>query len=121
MGTGDAAVDAAIGIAPGNVVTGQPKDMFVLSADWTHGPYRAGISAKYTGNRFVNFANTWTAKQYILTDINVGVSGAAISDTLKNIDLSVVVNNALDTNYLGGISGQGAWIDRATAPAFRRR
>ncbi|MEO1969346.1 MAG: TonB-dependent receptor [Sphingomonadaceae bacterium] len=110
LGTGFPQLDSNIGITPGNRVTGIPKNMFVASLDWKNGPFRAGISGKYTGSRYVDLANSWKTDGYFLTDFYVGVKGEEISHVLKDIDISMTVNNLFDTDYLGGISGGGAWI-----------
>lgn len=118
IGTGDALIDGEIGVTPGNRVVGVPKNMLVLSADWRSGPYRAGLSGKYTGSRFIRFDNSWAADSYWIVDLYFGVSGDAISDTLKGIDASIVVNNLTDEGYLGGIAGEGAWIGAPRAVVF---
>ncbi|MDE8652909.1 TonB-dependent receptor [Novosphingobium album (ex Liu et al. 2023)] len=109
-GTGNDALDAEQGMHPGNRVTGIPKNMWVLSADYHTGPLRVGVSGKYTGKRFVNTSNTWQADNYLLTDAYIGLKGEAFSHLLKGIDVSLTVNNLTDKNYLGGISGNAAWI-----------
>ncbi|WP_284052937.1 TonB-dependent receptor domain-containing protein [Stakelama marina] len=120
LGTGATEIDLANNIYPGTQVTGIPKNMFVTSLDWHNGPFRAGISGKYTGSRYVNYradangqvnlANSWKADGYFLADLYVGVRGERISQTLKGMELTLNVNNLLDKDYLGGISGGGAWI-----------
>ena len=117
-GTGDTLVDAAVGITPGNKVTGIPENMFVISADWQSGPFRAGISGKYTGGRYVNLDNSWKTDSYFLTDAYIGVRGDAISETLKAVDLGLTVNNLTDESYLGGISGNYAWIGAPRTVVF---
>ncbi len=117
-GTGDAAVDTAVGIVPGNTVAGIPEDMFVLSGDWTDGTFRAGLSGKYTGDRFVDIGNSWVADAYFTADAYIGVRGEAISESLQALDLSLVVNNVLDESFLGGISGGGAWIGAPRTVVF---
>ena len=109
-GTGDPLVDAAVGIIPGNKVTGIPKHMYVLSADYAGEFFRAGLSGKYTGDRAVDVANTFVAENYVTLDAYVGVTGDMISDSLERVDFNLTVNNLTDENYLGGISGGGAWI-----------
>lgn len=117
-GTGDPLVDAAVGIIPGNRVTGIAKNMFVLSADWADGPFRAGVSGKYTGDRWVDVGNTFLAEGYTTVDAYVGVDGEEVSDILQGLDLSLVVNNLLDEDFLGGISGGGAWIGAPRTVVF---
>ncbi len=109
-GTGDAALDAENGIYPGNGVAGIPDYMFVLSADWNSGPFSAGVSGKYTGKRYINRDNSWTADSYFLTDLYVGVKGEAISDMLKALEFRLNANNVTDERYFGGISGDYVWI-----------
>ena len=117
-GTGDPLVDEAVGITPGNRVTGIPKSMFVLSADFERGPFRFGISGKYTGARYVDIGNVWKTDSYFLTDAYVGVSGDAVSEMLEGVDFSLAVNNLTDESYLGGISGGGAWIGAPRTVVF---
>jgi len=109
-GSGDATLDAENGIVAGNTVTGIPDDMFVLSADWSSGPFRIGVSGKYTGKRYVDTANSWRADSYFLADAYVGVRGEAISDTLHALEFRLVANNLTDESYLGGIATNAAWI-----------
>ncbi|MDD3800327.1 MAG: TonB-dependent receptor, partial [Novosphingobium sp.] len=109
-GTGNPTLDEEQGITPGNTVAGIAKHMWVLSANYETGPFRIGISGKFTGDRFVNSANSWVADSYFLTDLNLGIRGDALSDTLKGVDFSLTVNNLTDEDYLGGISGNYAWI-----------
>ena len=117
-GTGNAALDAANSINSGNRVPSTAENLFVASLDWASGPYRAGVSSKYTGARFADRANSWQIEDYWLTDLYVGVSGDAISDSLRGLDASIVVNNVTDEDYLGGISGGGAWIGAPRTVVF---
>ena len=118
LGTGEPLVDAEVGITPGNKIVNQPSHMLVLSADYANGPYRAGISAKYTDDRFIRFDNTWAADDYILTDLYVGVSGEDLGGALRGFDARLVLNNVLDVDYLAGIAGQGAWIGAPRTVVF---
>ncbi len=99
-------------------MTGIPEDMFALSASWESGPFRAGISGKYTGDRAVNLSNSWIADGYLNADAYIGVRGEAISDTFKALDLSLVVNNMFDESYIGGISSNAAWIGAPRTVVF---
>tara|TARA_R110000782_G_scaffold78293_4_gene156017 strand:- start:2137 stop:4554 length:2418 start_codon:yes stop_codon:yes gene_type:complete len=117
-GTGDPVLDAENGIFPGNKVAGIPNDMFVLSADWNSGPFSAGVSGKYTGKRYVNRSNSWRSDSYFLTDIYVGVRGEGISDMLSALEFRLVANNVTDERYLGGISGDYAWIGAPRTISF---
>lgn len=102
----------------GKRVAGIPKHMWVLSASYAYGPVTLGVSGKYTGNRFVNTSNTWTAENYFVTDLNVAVKGEALSDWLRALEFSLTVNNLTDEDYLGGISGNYAWIGAPRTTVF---
>jgi outer membrane receptor protein involved in Fe transport len=109
-GSGDAAVDAEAGIFAGNDVTGIPDSMFVLSVDYTGENMMAGLSAKMTGDRAVNTANTWTADSYTMVDAYVMIQGSALSDALAGMTLDAQIKNLTDTDYLGVINSNAAWI-----------
>lgn len=110
LGSGDAVVDEQLGLVPDNKVAGIPENMFVLSLAYDDGLFRAGASGKYTGDRFVDVANTFEAANYVTVDAYMGVRGEAIAEVLQAVDLSLVVNNLFDKGYLGGISGNAAWV-----------
>lgn len=104
-GTGNPGLDAEQGILAGNRVTGIPKNMWVLAANYQYGPVRLGVTGKYTGDRYVNASNAWQAENYFLTDLTVGVKGEALSDWLKTMEFTLNVTNLTDERYIGGISG----------------
>lgn len=110
LGAGDAEADALIGLEPGNRVTGIAENLFVLGLDYNNGPVRAGVSGKYTGDRFVDVANTFVAEGYTTLDAYFGVNGAELNEALTGLDFSLVINNLTDEDFLGGISGGGAWV-----------
>jgi len=111
VGTGlGVEADTALGIFPGNKVVNTPENSLVVSVDWRSDIYRAGISAKFVDDRFINLDNTSIAESYTTADFYFGLNGTAINDGLGGLDISVVVNNLLDESYLGGISGFGGWI-----------
>lgn len=117
-GTGNAILDEEQGVTPGNRVAGIPKHMWALSGSYRYGPVTVGLTGKYTGDRFVNAANSWVAENYFLTDLNVGVKGEALSDWLKALDFTLTINNLTDERYLGGISGGYAWIGAPRTMVF---
>ncbi len=117
-GSGDTQADTALGLVPGNKVTGIPENMYVIAADYQDNWFRAGISGKFTDERPVNVTNTFIAPDYFTADAYVGVNGEMISDTLDAVDLSLVINNLFDEDYLGGISGGGAWIGAPRTVVF---
>ena len=110
LGSGDAAVDAASGIVAGNNVINMPEQMAVLAGNWVSGPYVAGVSAKYTGERYVRFDNTWKADGYWYIDIYAGVDGEALTDALTGLSFDFVVNNATDERFLSSMPGNAAWL-----------
>lgn len=110
VGSGDTQVDEGLGITAGNAVTGIPEDQLVLSLDWTRGNVSAGLSAKYTGERQIRLDNSWAADDYITADAYVTVFGDNTFGGIDGWSLTFLVNNLTDESYLGGISGEGAWI-----------
>lgn len=110
LGSGDPAVDAIIGLVPGNKVAGIPENQFVVSFDWSTDVAYAGVSAKLTGDRQVNAANTWTAESYTITDVYAGYDFDKLGYGISNLRVSLVVNNLFDEEYLGTIAQNAAWI-----------
>jgi outer membrane receptor protein involved in Fe transport len=110
VGTGDSAVDAGLGISPGNDVVGIPDQQLVLSLDWSWDRYSAGISGKYTGERPVRVNNSWIADSYTTADIYLTMRGESSMNMISGWNLTLLVNNAFDESFLGGIAGEGAWI-----------
>ena len=110
IGTGDALVDAAQGIAPGGDVVGVPETLWVLSVDHGGGPLAAGVSGKYTSSRAITLDSRWRADAYWLVDAYLTYALDAVSERLDGLELSLVANNLLDKAYLATIAGQGAFI-----------
>ena len=110
VGTGDQQIDESLGVTAGNKVAGIPEDQMVLSLDWSRDNLMAGISMKYTGERQVNRANSWAAEDYITADAYVTVMGNSAMGNSGDWSITFLVNNLTDESYLGGISGEGAWI-----------
>lgn len=110
LGSGDAAVDASNGIDSGNDVAGIPESQFAASVDWTSDMFYAGISAKYTGDRFVNQSNSWTADAYTTADLYVGARLDNVAGFAKGANVKLLVNNAFDKQYLGTIAENAAWL-----------
>jgi len=112
------AADTALGIYPGMPTVSTPSEMWVLSVDWNQGPYFAGLSTKYVGNRSVTRSESWIADEYTVADLYVSVRGEAISDAFSGFDFGLVVNNLFDESYLGTIVAGGAWIGAPRTAAF---
>mgnify|MGYP001047198881 CR=1 FL=1 len=109
-GTGDAAVDAEVGIKEGNDVTGIPDQMWVLTVDYAADKFTAGISTKSTGKRAVNTGNTWYADEYLLVDAYLSVEGRQISPSLEGLTVNMQVQNLTGEEYLGVINSNAAWL-----------
>jgi iron complex outermembrane receptor protein len=109
-GSGNSDVDAENGIFAGNDVTGIPETMWVVSVDYTSETYTAGISAKTTGERAVNTANTWYTDEYTLVDAYLSVSGERLSSSLKGFRLHAQVFNLADERYEGVVSSNAIWL-----------
>jgi outer membrane receptor protein involved in Fe transport len=110
LGSGDPLVDQQNGIIPGNTVAGIPENTFVTSLDWANDMIFAGLSVKYTGERFVNQLNTWETDSNVIADAYVGSNFDSLGGPLSNLRVNLVVNNLLDEEYLGTISSNAAWI-----------
>lgn len=112
-GTGDTAKDADIGITPGAQVYNAPKNMGVLSADWHGSMLKAGLSAKYVDDRFIDTEATEIAPQYTLFNAYVGVDLGKISTVLQHTDFTVTINNLTNKRYLAGADGGTAFLGAA--------
>ncbi|WP_308366971.1 MULTISPECIES: TonB-dependent receptor domain-containing protein [unclassified Microbulbifer] len=110
LGTGDTAVDEALGLVPGNDVIGIADQLFVVGLDWSSELFYGGFSTKFTGDRYVDLANTWTAESYMVTDAYLGVNLFGATEYLSGVNLNLVVNNLFDEDYLGSVVANGAWI-----------
>jgi len=110
LGTGDESLDSALGLTPGNEVIGIAEHMTVLGLDWNSERFYGGISTKFTGDRYVDMDNTWTAESYVLADAYLGVNLPATGGYLSGLDLKLLVNNLFDEEYLGTVVANGAWI-----------
>jgi outer membrane receptor protein involved in Fe transport len=110
LGSGNAAQDAAIGITPGVQVFNSPKHMFVASADWRRDGWKAGVSSKYVGDRFIDTRGTGVAESFILTNAYAGVDLGAVAGPLKGLDFTLTVNNLTDERYLAGADGGSAFL-----------
>ena len=109
-GSGNSAVDAENGIFAGNDVTGIPETMWVVSVDYTNDTITAGLSAKSTGERAVNTANSWYADEYTLLDAYVSVSGERLSESLSGFRLHAQIFNLADERYEGVVSSNAIWL-----------
>ncbi len=93
----------------GNTVFGSVEEQFVVSLDWTRDKYVGGISAKQVGDRWLNAENTQRMDAYTVVDLYAGVS-MELGGDIEQLDIRFTVNNLNDESYLGGVSGESAWI-----------
>ena len=110
LGTGTAAKDAALGIVPGVQVYNTPKHMLVGALDWKGDIFKAGISTKYVSSRFIDRKGIDPSGSFVLTNAYVGVQLGEVVPQLKNLDLSVTVNNLTNERYLAGADGGSAFL-----------
>lgn len=110
LGTGTAARDAALGIVPGVQVYNTPKHMLVGALDWKGDIFKAGISSKYVSSRFIDRQGVDPSGSFVLTNAYVGVQLGEVVPQLKNLDLSVTVNNLTNERYLAGADGGSAFL-----------
>ncbi len=110
LGIGDSVLEESLGLFAGNTVAGSAEQMAALSLDWQYSAFRAGLTARWVGERMINAANTQVAPDYTVADVYLGMGGGDLTDYLRGVDLAIVVSNLADEEYLGGISGGAAWI-----------
>ncbi|WP_444941176.1 TonB-dependent receptor domain-containing protein [Microbulbifer sp. ZKSA004] len=110
IGSGNSAVDETQGITPGNDVVGKADQLYVIGLDWNSEIFYGGISSKFTGDRFVDLDNSWTADSYVVVDAYLGMNLGEFSPALRGANLNLVINNLLDEDYLGTVVSGGAWI-----------
>ena len=110
LGTGTAAKDAALGIVPGVQVYNTPKHMLVGALDWKGDIFKAGISTKYVSSRFIDRKGIDPSGSFVLTNAYVGVQLGEVVPQLKNLDLSVTVNNLTNERYLACADGGSAFL-----------
>lgn len=93
-------VGNAPGFEAGTKVVDSVDDMFVFSTNYTFEKFRAGLSAKYTGERGV-------ADSYSVLDFNAGYNSTLNNNIFKSFDVAFVVNNLTDESYLSTGTGNG--------------
>lgn len=117
LGTGTSEIDASVGLAPGNRVTGMPRDMLVGTIDWQRRRVQTGVTHKFTGTRFIDLGNTWEAAGYANTDVYISREWTRRGESTK-VNARLAINNLFDTDYLAGITGEGAWIGAPRTISF---
>ena len=93
------------GITKGNKVTGQPGRMLAVGINWHKDDFRAGLSAKYVGDRYGTRDNTEKMNPYTVFDANVGyhvdlAGGKAATPWIKSLDFTLSVTNLANRRYL---------------------
>jgi outer membrane receptor protein involved in Fe transport len=110
IGTGNAEQDEDVGIAPGTQVINSPRNMWVLSADYKHSIFKAGIATKFVGDRFVDTRGTQVAENFTLVSGYAGVELGEVADVLKGMSLTVQASNLTNKRYLSGADGGSAFL-----------
>lgn len=110
LGTGNAARDMELEIVPGVQVYNTPKHMLVGSLDWKGDVFKAGISSKYVSSRFIDRQGTDPSGSFVLTNAYFGVELGEVVPQLKNLNLTVTVNNLTNERYLAGADGGSAFL-----------
>jgi iron complex outermembrane receptor protein len=96
------------GIVAGNKVAGQPGRMLALAANYHSGGMRAGLSAKYVGDRYGNLANSERLPSYVTADAYVGYHlDFGAQQAIKSADIGLTVTNLLNRRYLGTVDSAG--------------
>lgn len=95
-------------VVKNNKVALSPEFLLVGTLSYDNDGMRAGVSAKHVGKRWGNFDNTDRLPSYTVVDMWVGYSMEMAG--IKNIDLSLNVNNLTDKRYLGGGTPGGYFI-----------
>jgi iron complex outermembrane recepter protein len=108
LGSGNADRDAALGIVDGAQVIGQPRHMFVMSADWQGETWNFGIAGRYLGERYLNASNTAKLSSATVFNANIGFDLQSLSPKLKGVGANLVVSNLTDRKYLAGVDGSNA-------------
>jgi outer membrane receptor protein involved in Fe transport len=110
IGTGNAEQDEDVGITPGVQVSGSPRHMWVMSADYRRSAFKAGVSAKFVGDRFVDDNGGDVAPGYTVINGYIGMDLDRISDQLSGASLTIQATNLADRRYLGGGAGGTAFL-----------
>lgn len=110
IGTGNAAQDADVGVKPGQQVINSPRTMWVLSADYKKSVFKAGVAAKFVGDRNIDTEGTSQAGSFTLVSGYVGVDLEAVSAQLQGMSLTVQATNLTDQRYLAGADGGSAFL-----------
>lgn len=110
IGTGNAEQDADVGITPGVQVESSPRNMWVLSADYKRDFFKAGLSTKFVGDRFIDTVGGEVAQSYTLLGGYIGVDLADFSDKLRGMAVTLQATNITDKRYLGGGGGGAAFL-----------
>ncbi|TQV78928.1 TonB-dependent receptor [Exilibacterium tricleocarpae] len=107
------------GVFRDNTVFGSVEDMYVISLDWQKGPYRAGLSTKHVGERWLDPQNTQRLDAYDVADMYIAVAGDHGGGIIKGYELRLTINNLFDEEYIGGVAGGfGGWLGAGRTAAL---
>ena len=115
--TGTPEIDASVGLAPGNLITGMPRDMLVGTIDWQRGRVQTGVTYKFTGTWFIDLGNTWEVAGYANTDVYISREWTRRGESTK-VNARLAINNLFNIDCLAGIAGEGAWIGARRTISF---
>lgn len=110
LGTGNAAQDKDVGVAPGVQVINSPRNMWVLSADYTRSIFKGGLSAKFVGDRNIDPLGRTQTPSFTLLNGFVGADLGGLDGRLKGVSVTLQGTNLTDTRYLAGSDGGSAFL-----------
>ncbi|NII10783.1 TonB-dependent receptor [Oleiagrimonas sp. C23AA] len=92
-------------IVKGNKVAGQPGRMLAVGVNYHRHGLRAGVSAKYVGDRYGTLDNSEKMNPYTVFDAHLGyhldlTHGGASRPLLKSLDFDLTVTNIANKHYL---------------------
>lgn len=99
----------------GAPVIGAAEDMAVLSVDYAHNNYLAGLSTKYVSERS---AGSFMAPSYIVSDFYLGAEIDLPNSGVKSLNVRMTINNLFDESYLGTIASGAGWLGAPRTVAF---
>lgn len=110
IGTGNAAQDKDVGVAPGVQVINSPRNMWVLSADYTRSVFKGGLSAKFVGDRNIDTLGRTQTPSFTLLNGFVGADLGGMDGRLKGVSVTIQGTNLTNERYLAGSDGGSAFL-----------
>ncbi|MBB5712831.1 TonB-dependent receptor [Sphingomonas xinjiangensis] len=110
IGTGNAAQDKDVGVAPGVQVINSPRNMWVLSADYARSIFKGGLSAKFVGDRNIDTLGLTQTPSFTLLNGFIGADLGGLDGRLKGVSVTVQGTNLTNERYLAGSDGGSAFL-----------